>query len=92
MLAAVNNGLDRAEKDDAVAVVLAGRPGRFSAFDLRVLRAGGPDAEEMVRTGFEFAAHAIAPPLSPRSARASNSRFSTSHQSDRWALRGAETA
>ena len=56
MLAAVNDGLDRAEKDAAAAVVLAGRPGRFSAgFDLNVLRSGGADAEGMVRGGFELA-------------------------------------
>jgi enoyl-CoA hydratase len=56
MLAAVNDALDRAEKDDASAAVLAGRPGRFSAgFDLNVLRGGGPDAEAMVRGGFELA-------------------------------------
>jgi enoyl-CoA hydratase/carnithine racemase len=56
MLAALNDGLDRAEKDDAAAVVLAGRPGCFSAgFDLGVLRVGGPDAEDMVRGGFELA-------------------------------------
>lgn len=56
MLAAVNEACDRAEKDDAFAVVLAGRPGRFSGgFDLGVLRAGGPDAEHMLRAGFELA-------------------------------------
>jgi enoyl-CoA hydratase len=60
MLAAVNDGLDRAENDAAAAVVLAGRPGRFSAgFDLRVLRAGGPEAEDMVRGGFELAARLL---------------------------------
>jgi len=56
MLAAVNDALDRAEKDDVAAAVVAGRPGRFSAgFDLNVLRAGGSDAEAMVRGGFELA-------------------------------------
>jgi enoyl-CoA hydratase len=56
MLAAINAGLDRAEKEDVIAVVLAGRPGRFSGgFDLGVLRAGGPDAEGMLRGGFELA-------------------------------------
>jgi len=60
MLAAVNDGLDRAEKDGAAAVVLAGRPGRFSAgFDLNVLRAGGAEAEGMVRGGFELAARLL---------------------------------
>jgi enoyl-CoA hydratase len=57
MLAAVNEALDRAEREGAGAVVLAGRPGRFSAgFDLSVLRGGGSDAEDMVRAGFALAA------------------------------------
>ena len=56
MLAEINAALDRAEKDDVVAVVLAGRPGRFSGgFDLAVLRGGGPEAEGMLRGGFELA-------------------------------------
>ncbi len=56
MLAALGDALDRAEKDDVVSVVLAGRPGRFSGgFDLGVLGAGGPEAEAMVRGGFELA-------------------------------------
>lgn len=38
---AINDGLDRAEADDAGAVVLAGRPGMFSGgFDLNVMRGG----------------------------------------------------
>ena len=41
MLAAISEALDLAESDDAGAVVLAGRPGRFSAgFDLAVLACG----------------------------------------------------
>ena len=56
MLAEINTALDRAQQDDVIAVVLAGRPGRFSGgFDLGVLRAGGPDAEAMLRSGFELA-------------------------------------
>ena len=56
MFAALNEAFDGAEKADVVAVVLAGRPGRFSGgFDLNVLRAGGPDAEGMLRSGFELA-------------------------------------
>jgi enoyl-CoA hydratase len=56
MFAALNDAFDEVEKSDAVAVVLAGRPGRFSGgFDLNVLRAGGPDAEGMLRSGFELA-------------------------------------
>jgi enoyl-CoA hydratase/carnithine racemase len=56
MLHALGEAFDLAENDDAGAVVLAGRPGRFSGgFDLRVLRAGGHEAEAMVRGGFELA-------------------------------------
>lgn len=41
VFAAINDGLDRAEADDAGAVVLAGRPGMFSGgFDLNVMRGG----------------------------------------------------
>jgi enoyl-CoA hydratase len=54
MLAELNAALDRAEADRAV-VLLSGREGVFSAgFDLRVLRAGGPEAAAMVRAGFEL--------------------------------------
>jgi enoyl-CoA hydratase len=56
MLAALDDAFDRAEQSDAVAVVLAGRPGRFSAgFDLAVLASGGSDAQAMLRSGFELA-------------------------------------
>jgi enoyl-CoA hydratase len=55
MQEALHHALDRAESDNAV-VVLAGRPGVFSAgFDLKTLRAGGPDAQAMVIGGFELA-------------------------------------
>jgi enoyl-CoA hydratase len=55
LLAELTAAVDRAEADRA-AVVLAGRPGVFSAgFDLRVLRAGGPDATAMGLAGFELA-------------------------------------
>jgi enoyl-CoA hydratase len=55
MLGELNAAFDRAEADGAV-VVLAGRPERFSAgFDLPVLRAGGDDALDMLRGGFELA-------------------------------------
>lgn len=55
MLGALNAGMDRAAADGAV-VVLTGRPGRFSGgFDLSVLGAGGPDAVNMLRAGFELA-------------------------------------
>ena len=58
----LGRAFDRAEADRAV-VMLAGREGVFSAgFDLRVLRAGGPAANEMVRAGFELAARIFAFP------------------------------
>ena len=51
----VNAALDRALSDKAV-VILAGRPGVFSAgFDLKVLRGGGPDAVPMLQEGFKLA-------------------------------------
>jgi enoyl-CoA hydratase len=62
MFDGLNSALDRAEADGAV-VVLAGREGVFSAgFDLNVLRAGGPDAPALVRTGFELSARLLAFP------------------------------
>jgi enoyl-CoA hydratase len=55
MLAELNAALDRATADRAV-VVLSGRAGVFSAgFDLKVLTAGGNDALDMLRAGFELA-------------------------------------
>ena len=55
MLAALSAALDRAQRDKAI-VVLAGRPGVFSAgFELPVLAAGGADARKMLRSGFELA-------------------------------------
>lgn len=54
MLGQIGEALDRAEADHAV-VVLAGRDGLFSAgFDLRILQAGGIDAVDMLRGGFEL--------------------------------------
>src|SRR6266571_3634648 len=54
MLGEVNAALDRAGQAGAT-VVLAGREGIFSAgFDLKVLRAGGPQAPALVRAGFEL--------------------------------------
>lgn len=62
LLAELGGAFDRAQADRAV-VVLSGRPGVFSAgFDLRVLRAGGAPANEMVRTGFELAERILAFP------------------------------
>ena len=54
-LAALNAGLDRAEKE-ARSVVLAGRPGRFSGgFDLSVMRGGdGAAVRTLVRAGADL--------------------------------------
>ena len=56
ILAAINTSLDQAE-EAGVAVLLTGRPGRFSAgFDLGVMREGGPSvAKAMVMTGAQLA-------------------------------------
>jgi enoyl-CoA hydratase len=63
MLDAVDSALDRADSE-AAAVVLAGRHGIFSGgFDLKVLRAGGPDAVAMLRRGFELAERLLGSPL-----------------------------
>jgi enoyl-CoA hydratase len=62
LLGQLGGAFDRA-KSDRAAVMLAGREGFFSAgFDLRVLRAGGPAATELVRTGFELAERILAFP------------------------------
>lgn len=62
MLAELDAALDRAEADGAV-VVLTGREGRFSGgFDLSVINAGGLDAVEMIRGGFDLAARLLAFP------------------------------
>jgi enoyl-CoA hydratase len=62
MLGRLDAALDRAESDKAV-VLLTGREGVFSAgFDLSTLRAGGPEAIAMVRTGFELAARLLSFP------------------------------
>jgi enoyl-CoA hydratase len=54
-VSACQEGLDRAEKE-AKAVLIAGRPGCFSAgFDLPLLREGGEAASEMLLAGFELA-------------------------------------
>lgn len=55
MLAAINGALDRASSDGAV-VLLTGRDAIFSGgFDLKVLRAGGPDSAQMLEQGFLLA-------------------------------------
>jgi enoyl-CoA hydratase len=63
MLSALNTAFDRVLADSAV-VVLTGRPGVFSAgFDLPVLRAGGADANTMVKMGFELAHRILSFPM-----------------------------
>ncbi len=56
VLAGLNEGLDRASKDGAGAVVLAGRPGMFSGgFDLAVMRGGDfGQVMDLVTTGGEL--------------------------------------
>ena len=55
MIDALNHALDRAEKE-AKAIVLAGRPGRFSGgFDLSVMRGGAAQARALVGGGAELA-------------------------------------
>ena len=54
MFAALNEALDQAEAD-AAAVVLAGRPGLFSAgFDLSVVSGRGPETARLMGQGFEL--------------------------------------
>src|SRR4051812_3857761 len=55
-LAEIQNLLTRAEADEAKAVVIIGRPGRFSAgFDLSVMTAGPDQARDLLRAGAELA-------------------------------------
>src|SRR5579875_2895763 len=62
MLTELGAALDRAEADRAL-VVLTGREGVFSAgFDLAVLRAGGTEAADLLRAGFDLAARLLAFP------------------------------
>ena len=62
MLTELRAAFEQAAADGAV-VVLAGREGRFSGgFDLGVLRAGGPDAVAMLRSGFELAERVLSFP------------------------------
>lgn len=62
MITEINRALDQA-LDDSAVVVLAGRPGVFSAgFDLPVLRAGGPAATSMMRAGFDLAERVLSYP------------------------------
>jgi enoyl-CoA hydratase len=62
MLTELDAALDRAAADRAV-VILTGREGVFSAgFDLPVLRAGGTEAADLLRAGFDLAARLLAFP------------------------------
>ncbi len=59
MFGELNSALDRAGAA-GVTVILAGREGVFSAgFDLGILRAGGPEATALVRSGFELSARLL---------------------------------
>lgn len=52
MIDALHGALDQAEADQARAVVLVGRPGRFCAgFDLQVMKSGEDAMRELVRSG-----------------------------------------
>lgn len=63
MLDELGAALDQAQAAEVTAIVLAGRPGRFSGgFHLGVLNAGGPEAERMLRSGFDLAARMLALP------------------------------
>ena len=55
MIAALAGALDEAEVADADAVIIVGRPGRFSAgFDLSVMQAGGAGTREMLAAGVDL--------------------------------------
>ena len=63
LVAALGAALDRAEAE-AGAVVLAGRPGRFSGgFDLAVMREGGEPTRSLVRDGAELLLRLFESPL-----------------------------
>ena len=62
MQADINAALDQAQQDGAI-VILTGREGRFSGgFDLAVFAAGGPEAPDMLRGGFELSARMLSFP------------------------------
>jgi enoyl-CoA hydratase len=51
----IHDALGRAEADDVGAVVIGGRPGRFSAgFDLKTMQAGPEEARDLLRDGAEL--------------------------------------
>ena len=52
VLAGIDAGLDRAHANSSAAVLLTGRPGRFSAgFDLSVMTSGEDQMRELVTEG-----------------------------------------
>jgi enoyl-CoA hydratase len=52
----LDKALDRAEADEARAVVIIGRPGKFSAgFDLATMQSGPEEARDLLRVGAELA-------------------------------------
>jgi enoyl-CoA hydratase len=64
-LDALSAGLDRAEADpEAHAVLLVGRPGRFSAgFDLPTMTAGPESMRGLVKAGAQFTARLLMEPM-----------------------------
>ncbi|HTO01741.1 MAG TPA: crotonase/enoyl-CoA hydratase family protein [Microthrixaceae bacterium] len=51
-LEGLENALDQAERDEAKAIVIAGRPGKFSAgFDLSVMTSGPTQARDLLERG-----------------------------------------
>ncbi len=63
MLAEVDAAFERAREAQA-GVILTGREGTFSAgFDLKVLRAGGVEAVDMIIGGFRLAAKILSYPM-----------------------------
>ena len=54
IISALHESLDRAERE-ARAVVMAGRPGKFTAgFDLKVMQAGPQEAGDLFRAGMDL--------------------------------------
>ena len=63
MIQALNSAIDKAESE-AKAIILAGRPGRFSAgFDLKVMATGPDAAMSMISAGGELFMRIYALPL-----------------------------
>jgi enoyl-CoA hydratase len=63
MLLEINEALDHAELEGVDAVVIAGNNKVFSGgFDLKILKAGGQPAVEMLADGFELGARILAYP------------------------------